>query len=191
LPDDFGQLAPNLRFLNLNFNSLEDLRPLLNIKRLEELLLAGNRLKRLRTNVAVLAKLKTLSKLDLRDNPVTMRFYAPTVETRIVSVNDASHDGDDSDRFVLPPGSPEADTQHLARLDEETKLRRRVHEMMIGSNCKNLRELDGLSFDEERVGKRDAIWQRLLDLNIIKKTEPKDDAREENPRIGWKAKSQA
>ena len=109
LPNDFGQLTPNLRSLNVNFNSIQDLRPLLNIKRLSELLIAGNKLARLRTNLAVLGKLTTLSNLDMRENPLTLRFYAPTVENRVMSLRHKPASIDDSDRFVLPDGDEEAD----------------------------------------------------------------------------------
>src|SRR6202012_5859041 len=77
LPENFGLAAPNLRAVNLNFNALKDLRPLLNIKRLTSLFAAGNRLTRLRKTMAVLAKLMHLEVLDLRGNPFTLGFHEP------------------------------------------------------------------------------------------------------------------
>jgi hypothetical protein len=169
LPDNFGQLTPNIRAINLNFNSLKDLRPLLNIKRLDELSLAGNKLERLRANAMVLGKLGTLSKLDWRDNPLTLRFYASTPESRIMSLRQKPSDEQLTDRFVLPDGDAEADFQHLSRLDYETRIRRRVTEMMLANLCKNLRELDGLKFDKARVLVKDDIWERMLLLGVIQK----------------------
>jgi Leucine-rich repeat (LRR) protein len=172
LPYDFGQLTPNLRTVNLNFNSLQDLRPLLNIKRLNELLVAGNKLSRLRTNLAVLGKLPTLEKLDMRDNPLTLRFYAPTSENRLLSLRPKTHaEENDADRFVLPDGDPDVDNQYLQRLDFETRLRRRVQEIMLSTQCRNLRELDGLPFDKARVLVKDDIWDRLSYLGVIRKAE--------------------
>ncbi|KAF2189564.1 hypothetical protein K469DRAFT_658509 [Zopfia rhizophila CBS 207.26] len=171
LPDNFGQLAPNIRSINLNFNSIKDLRPLLNIKRLNELFVARNKLGRLRTNLAVLGKLTTLAKLDMRDNPLTMRFYTSTVDKRVVSLKDRRFRGEESDRFLLPNGCQEADEDYLERLDDETRLRRRVHEMMLATSCKNLRELDGLPFDKARILVKDDIWERLLYLGIIRRSE--------------------
>ncbi|EAT85731.2 hypothetical protein SNOG_07080 [Parastagonospora nodorum SN15] len=172
LPEKFGQLTPNIRSINLNFNSIKDLRPLLNIKRLDELLLVGNKLERLRANALVLGKLGTLSKLDWRDNPLTLRFYAPTSENRIISLRQKPSDEQLTDRFVLPDGDSEADCIHLERLDFETRIRRRVTEMMLANLCKNLRELDGLVFDKARVLIKDDIWERMLLLGVIQRKQP-------------------
>lgn len=171
LPDNFGQLAPNIRSLNLNFNSIKDLRPLLNIKRLNELLVVGNKLARLRTNLAVLGKLSTLTKLDLRENPITMRFYAPASENRVMSLRHKPNEEERADRFVLPNGDTEVDKQYLQRLDFETRLRRRVQEIMLSTQCKNLCELDGLPFDKTRILVKDDIWERLSYLGVIRRTE--------------------
>ncbi|RMZ73571.1 Septation initiation network scaffold cdc11 [Pyrenophora seminiperda CCB06] len=169
LPSNFGQLTPNLRTVNLNFNSLTDLRPLLNIKRLSELLLVGNKLERLRANAMVLGKLGTLHKLDWRDNPLTLRFYAPASENRIMSLRHKPSEEQLRNRFVMPDGEVEADVQHLLRLDYETRIRRRVTEMMLANLCKSLRELDGLPFDKARVLVKDDVWERLLFLGVIQR----------------------
>jgi hypothetical protein len=169
LPDSFGQLTPNIRSINLNFNSIKDLRPLLNIKRLNELLLAGNKLERLRANALVLGKLETLTKLDWRDNPLTLRFYASTSENRVMSLRQKPSDEQLTDRFVLPEGDADADAQHLSRLDYETRIRRRVTEMMLANLCKNLRELDGLPFEKAHVLVKDDIWERMLLLGVIQR----------------------
>ena len=169
LPDNFGQLTPNIRSINLNFNSITDLRPLLNIKRLSELFLASNKLERLRANALVLGKLSTLSKLDWRDNPLTLRFYAPSSENRIMSLRRKPSEEQLKNRFLLPNGEVEADVQHLLRLDYETRIRRRVTEMMLANLCKNLKELDGLPFDKARVLVKDDVWERLLFLGVIQR----------------------
>ncbi|KAL6706829.1 Protein nud1 [Coniothyrium glycines] len=176
LPDNFGQLTPNIRSVNLNFNSIRDLRPLLNIKRLDELLLAGNKLERLRANALVLGKLGTLSKLDWRDNPLTLRFYAPASENRIMSLRHKPSDEQLTDRFVLPAGDMDTDIQHLTRLDYETRIRRRVTEMMLANLCKKLQELDGLKFDKTRVLVKDDVWERLLFLGVIQRKQPSESS---------------
>ncbi|KAF1951437.1 hypothetical protein CC80DRAFT_454078 [Byssothecium circinans] len=172
LPSDFGQLTPNIRSINLNFNSIRDLRPLLNIKKLSELLVAGNKLERLRANAMVLGKLGTLSKLDWRENPVTMRFYPPASENRIMSLRQKPSDEQATDRFVLPSGDADVDQQYLSRLDGETRIRRRVTEMMLANLCVNLRELDGLTFDKSRILVKDDVWKRLLELGVIQRKQP-------------------
>ena len=174
LPDNFGQLCPNARSVNLNFNALKDLRPLLNIRRLNELFVAGNKLDRLRMTADVLGRLTTLAKLDLRENPLTMRFYAPASENRVMSLRQKPSEEAASDRFVLPDGDPEADQQHLSRLDYETRLRRRVQEVMLVNTCTNLQQLDGLPFDKARVLVKDDIWERLLFLGVIRRRSPEN-----------------
>ncbi|KAJ4380548.1 Protein nud1 [Didymella sp. IMI 355093] len=172
LPDNFGQLTPNIRSINLNFNSLQDLRPLLNIKRLSELLLAGNKVDRLRQNALVLGKFPSLSKLDWRDNPVTLRFYASASENRIMSLRRNPDDEQLTDRFVLPRGDIEADEQYQTRLDYETRIRRRVTEMMLANMCQGLHDLDGMPFDKARVLIKDDVWERLTMLGVIRKKQP-------------------
>jgi len=179
LPDNFGQLTPNIRSVNLNFNSLKDLRPLLNIKRLSELLLAGNKVERLRQNAMVLGKFPSLSKLDWRDNPVTLRFYASASENRVMSLRRNPDDEQLTDRFVLPCGDLEADEQHQTRLDYETRIRRRVTEMMLANMCRDLRELDGLPFEKSRVLVKDDVWERLTMLGVIRRKQP-EQTDEEN-----------
>lgn len=177
LPDDFGQSVPNLRCLNLNFNAIKDVRPLLNIKALTTLHVAGNRLARLRKSTAVLSKLRKLETLDLRDNPFSIGFYPKAVERRLVQtvleLPDEEQQGskeEDGLQFLLPSTDKDTDSQYFARLDEGTKLRRRVYEMLLANNCTELGELDGMAFVRKDVLVKDAIWERLLLLGVLKKS---------------------
>lgn len=171
LPETFGVYMPNVRTLNLNFNAIKDLRPLLNTKKIDELFVAGNRLSRLRRNLAVLAKLNTLTKIDLRENPLTVGFYPPAVERRLVPANVKSIEGaDNHEAYTLPEQDREADQQYSSRLDGDTRLRRRVYEMMLATSCSRLHSLDGLLFDSKTVLVKDEIWERLLMLGVLKKS---------------------
>lgn len=170
LPERFGQLAPNIRVLNLNFNALTDVKPLLNIKKLRELYLVGNRLSRLRKTVTVISKLETLSTLDLRDNPFTVGFYMPAVHSQIVTNKSDDWTDDGSQPFLLPSGDEEKDQSYAARLDDTTRLRRRVYEMLLASSCSSLGTLDGLPFARYRVLIKDETWDRLMTLGVVKKS---------------------
>ncbi|KXS99744.1 hypothetical protein AC578_10403 [Pseudocercospora eumusae] len=187
LPDDFGLRLPNLVTLNLNFNSLKDIRPLLNSQKLEKLTACGNRLERLRKSVATLSKIPTLRELDLRDNVLTQGFYAPitatpatTIQTSVVRRDSAHAEEQDEDqtreqievaKYVLPAQtSRETDTTHHDRLDESTKLRRRVCHLMLGHSCPSLGLLDGLTFEKKDAMVKDRIWDRLIELGIMKKS---------------------
>ncbi|KAF2089020.1 hypothetical protein K490DRAFT_38212 [Saccharata proteae CBS 121410] len=176
LPTNFGQLAPNLRFLNLNFNALKDLRPVLNIKRLETLHVVENRLARLRKNVMVLARTRSLKTLDLRGNPFTVGFYDRNGSEEVKSLQrrdsicDDDDDDDGRDSHILPPGCPDTDMRYRSRLDEDTQLRRRVYEILLAQGCKKLERLDGLSFKGSDVSEQDGVWQRLVDLGVLRKS---------------------
>ena len=73
-------------------------------------------------------------------------------------------------RSTLPPRGKDEDEAYYARLDEGTRLRRRVYEMLVASECKSLRELDGLPFVREDVLVRDEVWERLVVLGVVRKT---------------------
>lgn len=87
LPSSFGQCFPNLRVLNLNFNSVSDLVGIANMKGLSRLAVAGNRISRLRMLCQVVARIgrssqhdySTLRTIDIRNNPLTLGFYPPQV----------------------------------------------------------------------------------------------------------------
>ncbi|KAJ5674530.1 uncharacterized protein N7477_004464 [Penicillium maclennaniae] len=87
LPDDFASNFPNIKVLNMNFNSLIELEPLVGMKCLSRLSLVGNRLARMRRICQILSRLGrdgrgkpcSLRKLDIRGNPLTVGFYPPAL----------------------------------------------------------------------------------------------------------------
>ncbi|KAF1984752.1 hypothetical protein K402DRAFT_434282 [Aulographum hederae CBS 113979] len=203
LPPTFGTACPNLRTLNLNANAISDLAPLLGLKSLCRLWVAGNRLGRLRRTGVVLGKLGAgvdggLKELDLRDNPFTVGFYEGVREGRVTvreqkSGNNGSRrenpDADDHEyshpetanadtegadpSALLPPRVKSADSAFAARMDEETRLRRRVYEMLLANSCKRLERLDGGVFERESVLVKDAVWGRLVELGVVRKSKGK------------------
>lgn len=181
LSPDFGLQCPNIRVLNANYNAIHDLRPLLGIVKLEKVFLAGNRVSRLRRTAAVLDRVgRGLLEVDLRNNPLTVGFYTPQEsareEKRVVPHGRNSRSPDDEAglglqdpvAYLLPAADKVADSLSRQRLDEETKLRRRVYEMLVINGCRTLERLDGLGVDREMVGRRDGVWERLIDLGVLK-----------------------
>jgi hypothetical protein len=87
LPGHFGKNFPNLRVLNLNFNSVSDLGSIADMRGLSRLTAAGNRISRLRMLCQVVARIgrssqhdySSLRTIDLRNNPLTVGFYPPPV----------------------------------------------------------------------------------------------------------------
>ena len=183
LSSDFGVKCPNLRTININYNAIRDLQPLLGIVKLERLFLAGNRLSKLRRTIRVLQRLgTTLLEIDLRNNPLTVGFHTPQEPARedenwvaLQRRNQNQHTNyEDQDpelkrieAFLLPALNKEMDHTLRERLDEDTKLRRRVHELLIAHACPLLERLDGLHLDMKVVKKKDGVWERLVELGIV------------------------
>lgn len=145
LPANFGIQMPNLRSLDLSFNHLRDIRPLAPLSGLETLALVGCRIERLRKTMATLGKLGKLSRVDMKQNPLTQGFYGPE-------------------------GSE--DKVYRAKLDEETAIRRRTYELLVAYSCR--REgfmLDGLKFDAEAAVAKDRVWERLVELGVLRKAD--------------------
>ena len=183
LADDFGMKCPNLRVLNLNFNALSEIRPFLGIVGLEKLYLAQNRISRLRRTASVLERIGSqLTDLDLRQNPLTLGYYLPQQQSQVaterqVTLASKAASSDDSDNlshslekqmaYQLSPMEQDADDAARQRLDEDTKIKRRVYEMLITLRCTNLEKLDGLFLDRRKVVSRDGVWERLRELGVI------------------------
>lgn len=185
----FGHKFPNLRFLNLNYNAIRDLRPLVGIIRLQTLLLAGNRICRLRQTSAVFRRISSdLVEVDLRQNPLTVGFYTPQESLPRPGKQIALHtptaaprsqeepQADDAESnspstapsYVLPPVDRDADAQSCARLDKDTQLRRRVYEMMIVESCERLNKLDGLPVGRKQITESpDEVRERLNELGVL------------------------
>ncbi|KAI0422444.1 hypothetical protein F5X98DRAFT_326059 [Xylaria grammica] len=166
LAPDIGQLMPNLRMLNINFNSIDDLWPLRCIPRLKKLLAAGNRLSEAGKIARALAELPHLSRLDFRNNSATLGFYAPV--RSLVSV------GDDGKETELEPFTlPDVDTGHqekfASRLDMGTRMQKRVYDMVVLKYCKQLKMLDGLPVSKDSTSKRDDVWEALMENSIFKR----------------------
>ncbi|KAL8733554.1 MAG: hypothetical protein Q9181_003524 [Wetmoreana brouardii] len=190
LSDDFGAKCPNLRVLNLNFNALTELRPLLGIIKLERLYLVGNRISRLRRTTSVLDRIANqLAELDLRQNPLTLGYYTLQQQPQVAKeqqltisckgprpeiMDDATLEGlEHRTAYLLPQTDQRNDDATRHRLDEDTKLRRRVYEILVTLRCANLRRLDGLSLDRRKITSKDGVWERLRELGVITNKGPK------------------
>ncbi len=157
--------------------------------RLEKLELVGNRLSRLRRTTGVLARLECLKDVDLRNNVFTLGFYAlastavplrsaattttTTISSTTITTAETHPDADAISPYSLPPTSAAQDSHYRERLDTDTKLRRRVYEMLMASGCKSLKRLDGLDF--QGVERKDWVWERLVALGVVRKREQSRD----------------
>jgi hypothetical protein len=66
LPEELSKLVPNLRVLNLNYNFLEDARPLEGLTRLRKLTIIGSRLKGTKALIRLLQRMVDIEMLDFR-----------------------------------------------------------------------------------------------------------------------------
>ncbi|KAL2755338.1 hypothetical protein ACRALDRAFT_1064510 [Sodiomyces alcalophilus JCM 7366] len=165
-PREMGQLMPNLRSLNLNFNAIADVGPLRFIPRLKKLLLAGNRLADSTRVSAVLTEFPHLTRLDLRDNPITLGFYPPPQAAVVVVDADGTGTGC-GDPFTLPEADAERDSLFARRVDEATRLRRRLYHVVFIGSCRRLRVLDGLPVNRKAVLEKDATMEALVAEGLL------------------------
>lgn len=147
IPSRFGKLFPNLRVLNLNFNSVSELDNIAGMSGLSRLTVAENRISRLRTLCHVLSRIgrsahhgdSPLRNIDLRGNPLTIGFYPPPIS-----------------------GSGRADT-HLKLLEirrHETEMRKNRIEPDSGSLATTSDGADDNVTAVERKHSEDAIETR-------------------------------
>jgi hypothetical protein len=225
IPSDFALSFPNLKVLNMNFNSVDDVEPLVGMNCLARLMIVGNRLSRMRRVSQILSRLGrtgkgttcSLRKLDIRGNPLTVGFYPPAVtgngttadwkklksnEHAIVrhqqnhrDLSDAlaelgnddqiSHratmggevkpdtDVEINDPFTVPLADPHADGKYLTHLDQATRLRRRVLELLLYAGTSgSLHTLDGLELRPslgDEASDMNQAWDRLEHLGVLKR----------------------
>jgi protein NUD1 len=166
LPAEFGQMFPNVRVLNLNFNALKDLWPLLGILRLKRLYLAGNRLARLRKTTDILSQFPFLSTVDFRSNQLTLGFYPPLLDITL-AIRKIHDGGEVLEPFTIGNVDSERDAKYAGRLDMETKMMRRVYELLVLGGCPQLKILDGLDVNRSITELRDEIWDTLIQAGVL------------------------
>ncbi|OTA65111.1 hypothetical protein K449DRAFT_392195 [Hypoxylon sp. EC38] len=183
LPPDLGQLMPNVRVLNLNMNAIDDITALRYIPRLKKLLVANNRLADAGQVADVLAGFPHLARLDLRDNPATLGFYAP-IQALVPADN--AEGGRGLDPFSLPDADVDRDERFASRSDMGTRMRRRFYELVVLDRCRRLKVLDGLPVDASGVGmtklKKGKVWDALVRSGVVMEDVGKEEVRHEGGR---------
>lgn len=221
LPTEFALNFPNVKALNLNFNALTGVTELAGMNCLSRLTVAGNCITRMRRLCQALSRIGrtsknsvcSLQKVDLRGNPLTVRFYPPVVagsgrdESKKLHAKEAERPrgkadlsaalaniehgddniahpalwGEDADKdkeieindpYTLPPADLQADVKYFSHLDEPTRLRRKVLELMIYAGTGgSIKYLDGLEFRPtlEEGSDMDHAWTRLEQLGVLRK----------------------
>lgn len=239
LPAEFSLKFPNLKVLNLNFNALADVTELTGMNCLSRLAVAGNRIMRMRRLCQALSYIGrtsrnstcSLQKVDIRGNPLTVRFYPPPVtgsgkptenkklhgkeaerecsqakatfdipaaladmgqhpsegiphpvlwgeidgqleEMDMDADADKDRDVEINDPYTLPAADAEADVKYVSHLDESTRLRRRIVELMIYAGTGgSVKHLDGLELRPmlEEGSDMNHAWTKLEKLGVLRK----------------------
>ena len=235
LPLEFSLKFPNVKVLNLNFNSLTGIEELAGCHCLSRLNVAGNRIARMRKLCKVISRIGktskgnycTLREVDLRENPLTVGFYAPLVTgsgtitgggggDKIIrkgkmkedhnninnnnkigySATTTSTEEDDTsdtknnqaiackrdeniiiqvnDPYTLPSADSQTDEKYLSKLDDSTRLKRRVLELMLyAGSGGSIKVLDGLVLqpNSRECGDPDTerTWAKLEELGVLKR----------------------
>lgn len=164
LPDDLGQMMPNLRVLNLNFNGLSDISGLMGISRLKRLHLAGNRFAEHKILARVLATFAWLTELDLRGTPLTHGFY-PSMHVVVRKEEDDTQPT--IGPFTLPDADPARDAKFCGLLDMDTRIERRTYERKSVRACKQIQMLDGLPVNKRVRHVKDVVWKAMVERGLL------------------------
>lgn len=170
LPAKFGSIFPNVRVLNLNFNALKNLKPLQGITRLKRLFIAGNRMMRLRRAAGVLARFPCLHTADLRGNPLTLGFYPPLLDTNS-AIRKVGDGVEVQEQFTIGKVDSTRDAKYASCLDIETRMMRRVYEILVLGGCNRLQVLDGLDVNRSVMEIRDGICEKLVQAGVLEMDE--------------------
>lgn len=184
LPENFGDIFPNVRDLNLNFNKLNNIEALSKLSNVRKLYMVSNRIDKVQQIVGGLFNSrKTLRVLDMRLNQVNIEFYPYVFNKQELEYSQhikatANIDLspiqletlDDIESFAILYQSlnksydewVERDSQFLNRLQVEhgsTWAKQRLnYETLLINLFLRLKKLDGSLITSER---RDALKKRL------------------------------
>lgn len=172
LPEDFGHHAINLRELNLSFNNITDLTPLHGIPKLAQVFLYKNCIDSINECLDFVKNSSYLQLVDLRENPITRGFY-PDINTTLREWTQAKETRKEQ-KFKWYMRSMakgfqkqwfESDRNHAAELEryDEDRFNKRVgYQGLLVSAGPELKWLDGLILDQERVAYIKKHWAFVI-----------------------------
>lgn len=166
LAPNLGQMICNTRVLNLNYNALKDISPLIGIVRLKKLHLAGNRLGSLRRITATLSEFPGASLIDLRANPLTQGYYPPVLDSSVV-LRQGNEETILPEPYTMGKADSLRDAKYARCLDMSTKMLRRLFEIMMLRGCPRLKTLDGLNVNRALLDSRDNTWDALVARGLV------------------------
>ncbi|KXN88135.1 Septation initiation network scaffold protein cdc11 [Leucoagaricus sp. SymC.cos] len=191
LPEDMGKLTPNLRVLNLNYNFLEDTRPLEGLTRLEKLTIIGSRLRKTKPLIRLVQRMPDIVMLDFRMNPCTLGWYLPLLvkdvpgalqpsETKSSDINGKQPGGQSQDK--LSSSWQELDVKFRRDLPDELYIGRLAYRGLIMRACERIRMLDGVGVSEKERTKAQKLLMGILDKNRNKEKKVREEGGTEDTR---------
>ncbi|KAL0085547.1 hypothetical protein J3Q64DRAFT_1835178 [Phycomyces blakesleeanus] len=162
LPNTFARQMPNLAVVYLSSNFLTNIRPLRELRYLRKLVLLDNRISNLGDTVDDISVFHHLYYLDLRENPISQKFYpAVTATTKLKS-----------QPKLIQYLAPEYDTTWGSRDDEfreklpvHWRVRRDGYRASLIKYCKSLRTLDNMVIKDEERDNADAAIDNIREFS--------------------------
>ncbi|KAF7299336.1 hypothetical protein MIND_00882800 [Mycena indigotica] len=151
LPRDLAALAPNLRALNLNYNFLGELAPLVGLTRLRKLSVVGARLKETKEVIRAVRGLPAVEVLDFRMNPCTLGWYLPLLLDTHASDPDEKGQENGQDTWA------ERDARFRRGLPDAAYVGRLAYRGLVMRAAGALRVLDGVPAAAKERAKSEAV----------------------------------
>ncbi|KIY53211.1 L domain-like protein [Fistulina hepatica ATCC 64428] len=147
------RFTPNVRVLNLNYNFLENLQALHELRRVRKLTVVANRVKGSKELVRLTKEMPDLELCDFRMNPCTLGWYFP-----LLQLGGRSDEPGADPRIHVDDGRASAnaqwhdlDQQFRRDLPNDSYVGRLAYRGLIMQSCAELRSLDGVTVtDKER-----------------------------------------
>ncbi|KAF9013368.1 hypothetical protein BDQ17DRAFT_1343296 [Cyathus striatus] len=163
LPEGLSRLVPNLRVLNLNYNFLEDARPLEGLTRLQKLTIIGSRLKNTKPLIRLLQRMPDVEMLDFRMNPCTLGWYLPLLVKDVPGALQPSEGGGNGKgEKVAAHAWQELDSKFRRDLPDESYIGRLAYRGLVMRACPRIRMVDGVGVSEKERTKADQLLQGIL-----------------------------
>jgi hypothetical protein len=81
--------------------------------------------------------------------------------------------------------------KYAARLDMDTRMLRRVYEMLVVGGSSRLKVLDGLSVDRSVLSANDKVWDALLSAGVLEAATPTMTAEGDEAELGKEDKEES
>ncbi|KAJ3848408.1 hypothetical protein EV368DRAFT_49354 [Lentinula lateritia] len=162
MPESLASLIPNVRVLNLNYNFLEDAKPLEGLTRLQKLTMIGSRLKGTKALIHLLQRMPEVEMLDFRMNPCTLGWYLPLLVKDVPGALQPSEDGRKGDKAASKSAWQDLDAKFRRGLPNDSYIGRLAYRGLVMQACQRIRMLDGIEVTEKERSKAEKLLVGIL-----------------------------